>query len=136
MTTTALRALTLATCVSAAALLSACGTPNGGYYDANGNYNPTGSPYTIKEDKHSPLPGGVRPYDDENFRYRRAGYYDYNGYYLDRSTNMRVPESMLPPRGMCRVWFIERVAADQPGIESCDGIYSRVPVGAYVIFGG
>lgn len=130
------KALALLACVSAASLLAACGTPNGGYYDQYGNYNPTGSPYKVKEDKHSPLPGGTtRPYDE--IRYSRAGYYDYNGYYLDRRyDNLRVPDDMLPPRGMCRVWFVERSLEDQPSIESCDMIKARVPAGAYVIFGG
>jgi hypothetical protein len=43
---------------------------------------------------------------------------------------------MFPPRGMCRVWFTKRAPANQPAIESCNGIKSRVPAGAYVIYGG
>lgn len=138
------RILTLLACVSAASLLSACGVPDGGYYDVNGNYVPTDTPYNMKTGAHSPMPGGNpnSVSDRENNRseyphYTRRGYYDYNGYYMDKRSGLNVPKDMFPPRGMCRVWFTDRVGYnEQPDIESCDGIRSRVPAGAYVIYGG
>lgn len=138
-TSLALRTLAALACAS---LLSACNNPNGGYYDANGNFIATDTPYNMSEGKHPPLPGGTD--DDRYYHHRRTttvyydrpGYYDYRGYYFDRSNDFGVPESMLPPRGMCRVWFADRPPEGQPGIESCNGIHARVPAGAYVIYGG
>lgn len=136
-----MRTLTKLACVSFLSLLSACGTPSDGYYDANGNYVPYNR-YNSEDHAHSPLPGGTRDQyepartDYGVVRYDRAGYYDSNGYYITVDNGPNVPTSMFPPRGMCRVWFPERAAIDQPRIESCDGIRSRVPAGAYVIYGG
>ena len=121
-------------CVSLISLLAACGTPNGGYYDHNGNYIATDTPHNMQTNTHAPLPGGVN--DDEDYRYTRRGYYDYNGYYIPTDSGLSVPANMFPPRGMCRVWFTDRAAVDQPPIESCVGIRARVPAGAYVIYGG
>ncbi len=138
-----LRMVTIAGCVSAVALLAACGTPDGGYYDKNGNYVPTDTPYNMRTNAHSPMPGGNPDYladrEDNNReypRFKRRGYYDYNGYYIARDSGLTVPSDMFPPRGMCRVWFVDRMVDEQPGIESCDGIRYRVPAGAYVIYGG
>ncbi len=135
------RCLALLACVSMASLLAACDTPNGGYYDANGNYVATDTPYNAKR-AHAPMPGGnpdyradrAAAYNDNH--YNRRGYYDYNGYYMAKDSGLNVPADMFPPRGMCRVWFTDRALSDQPGIESCDDIRSRVPSGAYVIYGG
>lgn len=126
--------MAIATCLS----LAACGTPDGGYYDANGNYIPTDTPHNMQQDQHSPLPGGPRTYYGQApyYKYDRAGYYDRNGYYIERNSGFEVPDNMFPPRGMCRVWFVERALVDQPAVESCNGIRSRVPAGAYVIYGG
>lgn len=126
--------------ISMLTLLSACYAPNEGYYDSNGNYHST----LVSNKPHAPLPGGYDvvtgrndfPEEDVHQYYRRAGYYDYNGYYIAYNNGPAVPRDMLPPRGMCRVWFIEREVADQPGVESCVGIRNRVPAGAYVIYGG
>jgi hypothetical protein len=117
-------------------LISACGTPNGGYYDHNGNYIATDTPRNMQDSTsvHPPLPGGVDDTDD--YHYTRRGYYDYNGYYIPKDSGLSVPADMFPPRGMCRVWFTNRPLEQQPSIESCDGIRSRVPAGAYVIYGG
>lgn len=138
-----MRCLAIAGCISVASLLAACGTPDGGYYDKNGNYVPTDTPHNIQENAHSPMPGGNpnAEYDREHDRsayprYKRRGYYDYNGYYISRDSGLDVPSDMFPPRGMCRVWFVDRVLADQPEVESCNGIRNRVPAGAYVIYGG
>jgi len=139
-----MRSFTYLACVSLVSLLSACGTPDSGYYDANGNWIPYNR-YNREAHDHSPLPGGTHPpYDDHHqvtttvttYTYDRPGYYDYNGYYMAMDSGLNVPQDMFPPRGMCRVWFPDRVALHQPGIESCDGIRSRVPAGAYVIYGG
>ncbi len=138
------RAIALLACVSVVSMLAACGTPDGGYYNKQGNYVPTDTPYNIKNNKHSSMPGGNpnAEADRENNRseyprYTRRGYYDYNGYYMDKNSGLSVPRNMFPPRGMCRVWFPERMGYnEQPAVESCDGIKYRVPAGAYVIYGG
>lgn len=133
-----MRKLMLLTSAALLSLLSACGTPDAGYYDANGNYIPN-NPYNRNAHDHAPLPGGThQPYDERavTYHYDRPGYYDRNGYYIARDKGPTVSEDMFPPRGMCRVWFPERAVIDQPGIESCNGIQSRVPAGAYVIYGG
>jgi len=124
-------------CISLLSLLSACATPDAGYYDANGNWianNPNNANHS-----HAPLPGGTHDYRDDNssaYTYDRRGYYDYNGYYIDQNGGLSVPQDMFPPRGMCRVWFTQRDLVNQPPVESCNDIRSRVPAGAYVIYGG
>jgi len=137
-----MRPLNLLACISAASLLAACATQSG-YYDANGNYIPPANHTTDAQRVHSPAPGGTGNTSgyyvdrtDRVYNYDRRGYYDYNGYYIADVRGMGVPNSMFPPRGMCRAWFPDRVPADQPNIESCNGINSRVPAGAYVIYGG
>ncbi|MDX2073773.1 MAG: hypothetical protein SFX19_05335 [Alphaproteobacteria bacterium] len=131
------RNLKLLPFISLLSFLAACGTPDGGYYDANGNWIATD---TIHK-PHAPLPGGTRDYNAakdryDHTKYDRPGYYDRNGYYISRDDGFNVPENMFPQRGMCRVWFTERPASEQPPVESCNGIKSRVPAGAYIIFGG
>jgi len=138
-----MRNITFLACLSLS-LLSACATPDSGYYDTNGNWIPYNR-YNEEAHPHSPLPGGTHPpydYDDSHAvstttvttYYDRPGYYDYEGEYL--GSNVPIPHDMLPPRGMCRVWFTDRTPVHQPPIESCEGIRSRVPAGAYVIYGG
>lgn len=132
-----IRALTLLSCVSIVSLLAACGSPDGGYYDAGGNWVGTDTSYG-KSYPDSKVTHGYRR-DRDNYgdnRYSRRGYYDREGYYVERDGSMNVPDDMFPPRGMCRVWFTNRSVSDQPGVESCDDIMSRVPAGAYVIYGG
>lgn len=140
-----MRTLTSFACISLVALLSACGTPDDGYYDANGNWIATGTPHNIAHNTHPPLPGGTRDtrydrasYDNHHpaYMYDRRGYYDYNGDYVTDDSGLNVPQDMFPPRGMCRVWFTNRAPDDQPSVESCNNIKSRVPAGAYVIYGG
>lgn len=132
------RGLLWLACLSLTSVLTACGTPDGGYYDRNGNWIATNTPRNMEGGKHPPLPGGTYnpAYYDDDYMYDRRGYYDVNGYYVTDIRGTVVPESMFPPRGMCRVWFTNRVPADQPAVESCVGIRSRVPAGAYVIYGG
>jgi len=136
-------------CLSLVSLLAACGTPDAGYYDAAGNWianNPNNA-----NRSHAPLPGGTRnsqnsDYDSDRpvsttttvttYNYDHRGYYDDNGYYLANDDGPNVPQDMFPPHGMCRVWFTDREADNQPAIESCKGIKYHVPAGAYVIYGG
>lgn len=123
------------------AMLAACGSTDG-YYDANGNWVAPANATTHAQRTHSPSPGHrehhprERGYDERAVTYDRAGYYDYNGYYVSAPERMSVPQEMFPPRGMCRVWLPERMPQYQPRVESCEGIHSRVPAGAYVIYGG
>lgn len=147
-----MRTFTSVVCVSMLALLSACSPQPDGYYDANGNWIATGVVNPKVAQDHAPFPGGV--YDAranyyENtppayttttvtYNYDRAGYYAPDGTYIgpDYVSAVPVPTDMFPPRGMCRVWFSNRAPDDQPAIESCSGIRTRVPAGAYVIYGG
>jgi hypothetical protein len=135
--------------------LAACGPSPDGYYDEAGNFHS----YTTNHSPRAPLPAGhdiVTGSNGDNYHYydhdpypvgnrssttvtrtyvyERPGYYDYNGYYVGRWAG--VPRSYMPPRGMCRVWFTDRDYADEPAVESCDGIQYRVPAGAYVVYGG
>jgi len=135
----------MSACICLVSLLSACGTPSDGYYDANGNYIPYNR-YNQEAHPHGPLPGGThdsRDNDRQSYTtvtttttYDRAGYYDHNGNYTAMDRDLRVSDNMFPSHGMCRVWFPDRSDSNQPRIESCDGIQSRVPTGAYVIYGG
>jgi hypothetical protein len=135
-------------CLSALSLLTACGNPNDGYYDANGTYIPPANTTTEAQRIHAPSPTEhmgeyyadhryghyVEP---SSYYYDRRGYYDYYGnYYSSLASGAGVPEGMLPPRGMCRVWFPDRVPSEQPKIESCNDIHARAPMGTYVIYGG
>jgi hypothetical protein len=138
------RAIIIGGLLSLITFVTACeqGT-NTGYYDGNGNYVPTDTPYNMRTGAHSPMPGGNDnvSYDRENNRseyqhYTRRGYYNHDGYYMAKDSGIKVDKNMFPPRGMCRVWFANTIASEQPDIESCDDIRQRVPAGAYVIYGG
>ncbi len=108
------------------ALLAACG--DSGHFDADGNY--------ITSDFQQPAHDKLLPhYKDYSVPYTRAGYYDYDGNYVTVNT-MALPSTLLPPVGLCRVWIAGLPADSEPPIEPCDGIQSRLPVGAYVIYGG
>ena len=122
-------------------LVGACAPA--GYYDSNGDYRSYGASDSYRHNKPvaSAPPGGEsRNYYEEPSHttviYDRAGYYDRNGYYISDERGPHLPDSFLPPHGMCRVWFSGRELSDQPAVESCRGIQSRVPSGAYVIYGG
>lgn len=133
-------------------MLSACGDPNRGYYDANGNYVPPPNATSDAQRTHAPDPGHTDKYGYRDhyrdhgvvkrttvtttYTYDRPGYYDYYGDYTSFSGDLNAPAELFPPRGMCRVWFPERAIENQPAVESCDGIRARVPDGAYVIYGG
>ena len=126
-----MRILPTLACVSIATLLSACGQASDGYYDANGRYM-----YYTTENRsaynHGPLNEASMPYT-----YDRRGYYEYDGRYIEQAEyTPNVPKNMFPPRGMCRVWFTDRPLRNQPPVESCNTIRTRVPAGAYVIYGG
>ena len=120
--------------------LSACGAPDE-YYDSNGNWVGPANSTTQAQRRHAPNPGKPGYYGDDHYRprtvtYDRAGYYDYNGNYVTMDDTMRMGDDQLPPRGMCRIWLPNRTPQQQPAIEECDGIQNRVPVGAYVVYGG
>jgi hypothetical protein len=70
------------------------------------------------------------------YGYERAGLYDARGIYVAPGSGPAVPASMMPPEGLCRIWFANRPLQNQPGIESCQDIRTRVPLGSYVIYGG
>jgi len=144
-----MRITTLVTGLSLAVMLSACGAPDYGYYDSNGNFIPPANATSEAARRHAPdssksLP--ARNYDNTSnvivvpsnvdYRYDRRGYYDYYGNYVTVDTRVSVPNDMFPPRGMCRVWLPNRAPEYQPRIESCDNIQYRIPAGAYVIYGG
>jgi hypothetical protein len=123
-----------------------------GYYDSTGAYHSYGASDSYRTNTprdNNPPPGGDRTYYDNNngayaahpdstttVIYERPGYYDSNGYYISPSDGPGVPKRYLPPAGMCRVWFTDRPVSEEPPVESCDGIRSRVPQGAYVVYGG
>ncbi|MDE3037936.1 MAG: hypothetical protein KGJ21_05765, partial [Pseudomonadota bacterium] len=93
------RSVTVIACVYLVSLLAACGTPDGGYYDANGNWIATDTPHNMQTNAHSPLPGGTRDYhhdraDYGDNHYDRRGYYDRNGDYITRDDGLNVPENM------------------------------------------
>lgn len=140
--------LTLLTCVALTALLTACG-PTDGYYDANGRfvYEDTSARSRITGHHSRPYSAAVNrdranqeygyDHNDREYpAYDHRGYYDRDGSYVELGRRPGMSENMFPPRGMCRVWFASRPAAQQPPVESCNGIQSRVPDGAYVIYGG
>ena len=102
-----MRTISSLACISLVSLLSACATPDAGYYDANGNWianNPTNA-----NRSHAPLPGGTRnsqnsDYDNDQatsttttvttYNYDRRGYYDDNGNYIGRNSDFAVPKDM------------------------------------------
>jgi hypothetical protein len=147
-----MRTTTLVAGLSALLALSACGAPDYGYYDANGNFIPpaNGASPSEQSRRHAPSPGQVSAnttyYNDQvvvvpatvpdTYTYSRRGYYDYYGNFVTVSPNYAVPADMYPPRGMCRVWLPNRAPESQPRIESCNNIQYRVPAGGYVIYGG
>lgn len=136
-----------ATFISLSLLMCSAACAPAGYYDANGDYRSYGKSdsyrtSTVRDDGAPGNPDNHTAYavpaqSTTTVIYDRPGYYDSNGYYVSADNfPTAVPKSMLPPRGMCRVWFADRPARYQPEVESCSGIQSRVPEGAYVIYGG
>lgn len=136
-----MRKLILIASLVALATVAACSPPSGGYYDANGNYVQY-TRYNKQTKQYEPVPAGSNdPRFDESRPtkvkvYERRGYYDYHGRYYQKYDALGVPNDMLPPSGMCRVWLPSRSTRYQPAVESCEGIRQRVPEGAYVIYGG
>lgn len=144
-----MRILKTATCLPLLAVLAACGTPDQGHYDANGVYVPPPNP-TRAQRIHSPDPGSA--YDEYYDQYGDADTprvkhrhettvtttYDDNGNRVTRDivteNNISIPPSMMPPKGMCRVWFPNRAPEDEPKVESCEGIRQRAPEGSFVIY--
>ena len=131
--------------LSSLALLAACNPPSlDGQCDRYGNWVSPRNPTTESQRVKPPLPGHT--YDKRhhnrcsgeirNVRYDRPGYYDENGYYIPAANAPAIPSHMVPPRGMCRVWVPGVANSRQSPVEVCDGISSRVPAGAYVLFGG
>lgn len=115
--------------------LADCSAPERGHYDANGMWVPASNATTEAQRIHSPDSASMTP---PNYEYDNNGYYHSRKYYsgADNGYAFSVPMDYLPPRGMCRVWFMNRTPEHQPSIESCEGIHSRMPAGAYVIYGG
>ena len=136
-----LPAVPVIACLSLVTLLAACGSPNNPRYDANGQ--PVASMPDYPSNKAQRQINCDYGYDNDYYATRRDQrdnptlYHDYdrNGQPIHR-TGQPIPENMLPPRGMCRIWFTQRNLAEQPSVESCDAIRARVPVGAYVVYGG
>ena len=107
--------------VSSLLTLAACATPENGYYDAYGNFRPYNM-YNAENHTRPPIPNGNEHYAPPPPPPPYAA--------------LHVPTDLLPPRGMCRVWFVERTPAYQPPLESCDTAEVNVPAGAYIIYGG
>jgi hypothetical protein len=147
-------------CLALVTTAAACG-PTDGYYDSLGNYHhgqngdaqystvqPGFSGSTYKGNNYYTDSSAVRgdskrvtdydkARDPSMAAYRRAGYYDYNGNYIPASADRPyVARSYFPPRGKCRVWYVERDYDDQPISETCVGIRDRAPDGTYIIYGG
>jgi hypothetical protein len=127
------------------ATLAACSASDG-YYDSHGNFVPS-DPYKrekvnkVATQEYASYPGVVRARPSRTkvvtYVFDAPGYYDpYGSYVTYEQSGFEVPQNMFPPHGLCRVWLPKRNAYDQPPIESCEGIGARVPVGAYVIYGG
>jgi hypothetical protein len=131
-----MRTLSLLTCASLAVLVSACAETPGGYYDDKGNFVRTAGNSAPFE--HNVTLRDKARLENRAHAYERRGYYDYYGNYMEHDEDgLNVPTSMFPPRGMCRVWFTDgRGLRDQPPVQACSQIRSRVPAGAYVIYGG
>ncbi len=128
-------------CLSLLSIVAAC-APSG-YYDSNGQYRSYGASDTYRNNHPMAGTAAESEYDEEHYPatnttviYTRPGYYDRNGYYIARDSGPHLSNDLLPPHGMCRVWCTDRPTSEEPPVESCVGIQNRVPVGAYVIYGG
>ncbi len=129
------RTLTALACLT---LLAACGPMDNRYDDSNGYY-------TSGRDDHYPALVGRAPdyeryvtYGDHDDHYSRDGrlHQPYGRRTITLNNGQKIPEYMFPERGMCRVWFADRLNVNQPNIQSCEYVRSRpVPKGAYVIYG-
>lgn len=136
-----MRIINLLSCLSLTAALAACGPS--GHYDENGSYmtpseaqhyhDASDRSYDMQDRGYVSTDSGTYPVVPV---YGQRGYYDYYGNYVTMDTNVGIPQNMMPPPGLCRVWMPDRDISRQPGIESCSGIKTRVPMGAYVIYGG
>ncbi|PKD43448.1 hypothetical protein [Rhodohalobacter barkolensis] len=50
-------------------------------------------------------------------------------------SHFRIPLGHMPPRGKCRVWYVDRPPGHQPPAVSCHRIGRRVPPNAVIIRG-
>lgn len=130
---------------AALTVVSACSSePTAGYYDSNGRYVPY-NPQNRNAAIHAPNSAAMRDGEEETYNvyrtrvvrpYDRTGFYDYNGFYIALDGGLEIPQDMFPPEGMCRIWFLNRPYDKEPQPESCTGIQSRVPRGAYIVYSG
>ncbi len=117
-----MRTLPSLACVSLIALLSACGEPSDGYYDADGRYIDTSA-------NSEPGVHNVTLRDREKranrTHYSRRGYYDYNGNYIDSDEDNL---NMVTSGGQASIplaWAIASVNKDIDYIETISSIASR-----------
>ena len=137
-----------------------------GYYDANGNYvsSENGANVTQKNHNNDVWPGKPIGYyndsnnynndpsyvppahhvvrtttvttDDGAYLYERAGVYNLQGDYLGSASSNGIPSRITPSRGMCMVYFPDRMNNDQPQPQSCNGLMEHAPAGSLIVFGG
>ena len=112
-----------------------------GYYNDSNNYHDY-SDYAHPPRVYTPPPRHVRTTrvvttdTDAAYLYELPGVYNLDGDYLGTTQAYGVPNSMVPPRGLCLVWFPHRMTYDQPQAQSCGGLIDRAPSGSYVVYGG
>lgn len=99
------------------------------YHDSNGMYRSG----TIKNDdfRHEQhvmagSPSRVIPLTQAS--YRQAGYYDRHSKFIAAMDGgPHVEKQYHPPRGMCRLWFVDRIAENQPDVDYCAHVHTTVP---------
>jgi hypothetical protein len=122
-------------CLSLLSVMAACAPA--GYYDSNGEYRSYGQSDGFRNEHAMAGTPDINnhPADTVYIPDNHVSYYDNDHHYTEEDSGIRIPRESFPPRGMCRVWFTDRPASSQPPVESCNDIRSRVPNGAYVIYG-
>ena len=137
-----------------------------GYYDANGNYVSVPDTHVGADRNKAAWPGKpIGYYDDSNnynndpsyvpparrvvrttrvvttdvdgtYVYELPGVYNLSGDYLGTAAQNGIPSRIAPSRGLCTVYFPDRMNYDQPNPQSCNGLMERAPSGSLIVFGG
>lgn len=122
------------TCLPLLLIMAACGPS--GYYDSEGRYHAYGENDTHRNDHAIAAPASSNtPASSVYVPEGNVSYYGQAHTYPEGANAVRIPREFFPPSGMCRVWFPNKPASDQPPPESCQGIQDRAPADSYVIYG-
>ncbi len=125
-----MRIVTMITCLPLLWMLAACQPP--GFYDSHGSYHSSDKGFQGQTARRT------NAADDANavsYSFSKPGFYDDKGNYVNNELAPKVPDDLLPPSGMCRLWSPDKALSMQQPADDCRDKY-HLPSDTYVIYGG